>query len=68
MNWKEKRIIAINKLSKKRGWKCSDTNPYFEEIQDIYTSNAKSLSDFKKELLLKNFTRDFNYITGGINE
>jgi hypothetical protein len=48
VNWKEKRIIAINKLSKKKGWKCSDTNPYFEEIQDIYTSNAKSLSDFKK--------------------
>lgn len=53
MSWKDKRIEAINKLSKKRGWSFSDTNPYFEEIQDIYLSNLKSLPDFKKELLKK---------------
>lgn len=53
MSWKDKRIEAINKLSKKRGWNFSDTNPYFEEMQDIYLSNLKSLPDFKKELLKK---------------
>ena len=53
MNWKEKRIIAINKLSKKKGWSSSDTNPYFEEIHDIYESDARTLLEFKKEMLLK---------------
>ena len=50
---KDRRIEAINKLSKKKGWSSSDTNPYFEEIHAIYESDAKTLLDFKKEKLLK---------------
>jgi translation initiation factor IF-2 len=53
ISWKDKRIEAINKLSKKKGWNSSDTNPYFEEIHAIYESDAKTLLDFKKEKLLK---------------
>ena len=62
ISWKDKRIEAINKLSKKKGWRSSDTNPYFEEVQAIYESDAKTLLDFKKEMLLKKFTEDFNAI------
>lgn len=62
ISWKDKRITAINKLSKKKGWISSDTNPYFEQIYAIYESDAKSLFEFKKEMLLKKFTEDFNAI------
>ena len=62
ISWKDKRIAAINKLSKKKGWSASDTNPYFDEINAIYESDAKTLSEFKKEMLLKKFTEDFNAI------
>jgi len=62
ISWKDKRIEAINKLSKKKGWSSSDTNRYFEEVHAIYESDAKTLLDFKKEILLKKFTEDFNAI------
>jgi len=62
ISWKDKRIEAINKLSKKKGWSSSDTNPYFEEVHAIYESDAKNLFEFKKEILLKKFTEDFNAI------
>jgi translation initiation factor IF-2 len=53
ISWKDKRIEAINKLSKKKGWSSSDTNPYLEEIHAIYESDARTLLEFKKEMLLK---------------
>ena len=49
ISWKDKRIEAINKLSKKKGWSSSDTNPYFEEVHAIYKSDAKTLLEFKKK-------------------
>lgn len=48
-NWKNKRIAAINTLSKKRGWNTSDTNPFFEEYIFICNSKSKSKKEYKKE-------------------
>tara|TARA_R100001591_G_scaffold35173_1_gene46772 strand:+ start:978 stop:1187 length:210 start_codon:yes stop_codon:yes gene_type:complete len=47
--WKEQRIAEINLWSKNKNKSCSDSNPYFEEIQAIYRSKAKTYQDFKKE-------------------
>jgi hypothetical protein len=47
-NWKDQRIKAINKLSKKKGWGSCPNNPYFEEVHEIYSTQAKSLQEFKK--------------------
>tara|TARA_R100000655_G_scaffold69640_1_gene107832 strand:+ start:160 stop:369 length:210 start_codon:yes stop_codon:yes gene_type:complete len=47
--WKEQRIAEINLWSKSKNKSCSDSNPYFEEIQAIYRSKAKTYQDFKKE-------------------
>ena len=49
MDWKDKRIQEINEISKKNNWDCSDNNKYFEEVQLIYKSDAKTLDQFKKE-------------------
>ena len=48
MNWKDKRIKAINKLSKIKKWKTSTSNKYFDEVQKIYKTSANSLKEFKK--------------------
>jgi len=48
-DWKDKRIEEINEISRKNNWDCSDNNKYFEEVQLIYKSDAKSLDQFKKE-------------------
>ena len=50
-SWKDKRIAAINRLSKMKGWSCSDNNPYFDLVQNIYKTKAKSLKQFKEERL-----------------
>jgi hypothetical protein len=50
-SWKDKRIAAINRLSKIKGWSCSDNNPYFDLVQNIYKTKAKSLKQFKEEQL-----------------
>ena len=49
MNWKDERIKEINEINKKNNCDCNDDNKYFEEVQLIYKSNAKSLDQFKKE-------------------
>lgn len=46
MNWKDLRIAAINKLSKKKGWAFSDRNPYFDEWIDILKTKASSKREF----------------------
>ena len=51
--WKEQRIAEINLWSKKHNRSCSDSNPYFEEIQAIYRSKAKTYQDFRKEFDIK---------------
>jgi len=49
MDWKDKRIKAINRLSKIKGWSTSSSNKYFDEVQEIYKTSAHSLKEFKKE-------------------
>jgi hypothetical protein len=62
-NWKDQRIKAINKLSKKKAYgDLAPTNPYFEEVHEIYSTEAKSLQEFKKDLQMKKFTDHFNSI------
>ena len=39
--WKEERIAEINLWSKKNNRSCSESNPYFEEVQAIYRSKQK---------------------------
>jgi hypothetical protein len=54
ISWKDKRIKAINKLSKKKLMELLQTYQYyFEEYYAIYESDAKTLLEFKKEMLLK---------------
>ena len=48
MSWKDKRIKAINRLSKIKGWNTSSSNKYFDEVQEIYKTSANSLKEFKK--------------------
>ena len=49
MNWKDDFIKFVNKLSKKRGWKCDDLNPYFYQIDLLHLSNAKTLREYKQQ-------------------
>ena len=54
ISWKKKRIQAIDRLSKKKGWTYGDGNPYFQEVwTHLPKSNAKSLSEYKKEIKLE---------------
>jgi len=46
MSWKDKRIEAINRLSKSKKWSCSDNNPLFDEVMDIYESSAKTRNEY----------------------
>jgi len=49
MSWKDKRIEAINRLSKSKKWSCSDNNPLFDEVMDIYESPAKTRDEYMAE-------------------
>ena len=54
IDWKRKRIQAIDRLSKKKGWTYGDGNPYFQEVwTQLPKSNAKSLSEYKKQQKLE---------------
>ena len=53
-DWKDKRIEAINRISKRKNLTCSPDSPYFDEVIDIYNSDAESLKDFKLERKKKN--------------
>jgi len=50
VNWKDKRVAAINRLSLKKGWSASDNNPYFDQYLLIQDPNIKSKDQLKKEL------------------
>ena len=50
LSWKDKRVAAINKLSDKKGWTCSENNPYFEEYTLIMDDNIKTKKQLKEEL------------------
>tara|TARA_R100001509_G_scaffold155888_2_gene118697 strand:- start:270 stop:479 length:210 start_codon:yes stop_codon:yes gene_type:complete len=54
MSWKDKRINAINRLSRTKKWSCSDNNPLFEEVMDIYESPAKTREEYLLERKKKN--------------
>lgn len=49
MTWKDKRIHAINRLSRMKRWSTSPSNPYFEQVYRLYDSKAKNLKEFKDE-------------------
>jgi len=54
ISWKQKRIKAIDRLSKKKGWIYDDTNPYFDEVWTyLPKSNAKNLFEYKKNLKIE---------------
>ena len=48
-DWKDKRIGAINRICERKNLTCSPDSPYFDEVIDIYNSDAESLKDFKLE-------------------
>ena len=50
MDWKDKLINLINKISKKRGWDSSDNNPFFNIVQHIGSTDAATLRQFKKQM------------------
>ncbi len=50
MDWKEIRYKAISRLTKKKGWKCDDSHPYFDEWVDLI---PKSKAESKHEYLLE---------------
>ena len=54
MSWKDKRIEAINRLSKIKKWNTSSSNKYFDEVQELYKTKARSLKEFKKEFYSAN--------------
>ena len=53
-DWKDKRIEAINRICERKNLTCSPDSPYFDEVIDIYNSDAESLKDFKLERKNKN--------------
>ena len=48
-DWSTRRVDAINRLSKKRGYPCSDNNPFFDEYIAILNSKAKTKREYKEE-------------------
>ena len=48
-DWKDKRIEAINRICERKNLTCSPDSPYFDEVIDIYNSEATSLKEFKLE-------------------
>ena len=51
MSWKDRQYAAINKLSKKKGWDFSDSNPYFERAYIFLPRvSIKTKAQMKKEL------------------
>ena len=49
IDWKDKRIEAINRITERKNLTCSPDSPYFDEVIDIYNSEATSLKEFKLE-------------------
>ena len=50
LDWKDKRIAAINRLSESKGWSSSDLNPYFDQYHLILNPDIKTKMQLKKEL------------------
>lgn len=54
ITWKTKYIDRINKVSKKKGWSCSDNNAFFDRVMMVYDSDAKDLKQFKQRIRNRN--------------
>ena len=51
MNWKDRQLAAIRKLSDKKGWNYSDSNPYFDRVFNVLCKDhIKTKPQMKKEL------------------
>tara|TARA_Y100001973_G_scaffold84936_1_gene126521 strand:- start:246 stop:494 length:249 start_codon:yes stop_codon:yes gene_type:complete len=51
MSWKDRQYAAIVKLSRKKGWDFSDSNPYFERAHIFLPRvSIKTKSQMKQEL------------------
>jgi len=48
MSWQDKRVHAINRISKRKGLKTDDMNPYFDEYNQILNTPAKNKKEYKK--------------------
>jgi hypothetical protein len=48
-DWKDRRVAAINRISEKKGWSCSENNPYFEQYTVIMNPNIKTKQQCKEE-------------------
>ena len=48
-SWSERRVDAINRLSKKKGYPSSDVNPLFDEYIAILNTKAKTKKEYKEE-------------------
>ena len=46
-DWKNARIKEINEM----GYLCNDDHPCFEEVMEIYRTNAKTLAEFNESIL-----------------
>ena len=51
--WKDKFVKLINKINKKRGWSSDDMNPFFYQINLLNFSNAKTLREYKQQMINK---------------
>jgi len=50
LSWKDRRIAAINRLSKKNRWPANDNNPYFEQVWNvIYNDKILTKKQCKEE-------------------
>lgn len=48
--FRDRRIKAINKLSKMKGWSFGDSNPYFDDVFNILpNTKATNSKEYKKE-------------------
>ena len=51
MSWKDRQYAAITRLSKRKGWDFSDSNPYFERAHIFLPRvSIKTKSQMKQEL------------------
>ena len=51
LDWKNKQYAAIKRLSKRKGWDFSDSNPYFERAHIFLPRvDIKTKTQLKEEL------------------
>ena len=48
-SWSERRVDAINRITKRKGYPASDNNPFFDEYIAIGNSKAKNKKEYKLE-------------------